>query len=340
MIDLRFTEREHLPALSELFEEGFGHPLTPEEWNWKYNQVPGRGRSAVAVDELGRVTAHAGLLGLPARDGRDEGLLWQLVDWVGSTRHAGLRPPLVALGRWFLGHLPPGSDWPEGDLPWNFGFPSPRHLSLGEKLLGYGRLHCFHELRGELTRAAAPGAEPPAGLRLESSDRWTGTAEGVERLWDACCPFGVRRTAAFLEWRYWARPGRYYRFYRIQNETGIEGLAVFAFVGKEARAAELWLPPGEGLERALPAVARDLLESGLETWTFWPPATKVAGLGVAANEIAGTEVISDGYDPLSGLGLERGEEVAPGFRPRPVGTDRPPRRVRDFYFAMGDYDLT
>lgn len=332
MIELRDTEENDQPSLSELFEEGFGHSLTAEEWNWKYRQVPGRGRSAVAVDELGRVVAHAGLLGLPARDGRDEGLLWQLVDWVGTTRHTGLRPPLVALGRWFLGHLPPGSDWPQGDLPWNYGFPSPRHLSLGERILGYGRLHCFHELRGALHgSAAAPGAELPEGLRFESSDRWTGSPEGARRLWEACCPFGVRRTAAFLEWRYWARPGRYYRFYRIQNEAhlgdeaGGEGLAVFAFVGKEARAAELWLPPGAGLERALPAVARDLLESGLETWAFWPAATRVTG---------------DGYDPLAALELAPGAEVAPGFRPRPAGSDHPPRRVRDFYFAMGDYDLT
>lgn len=347
MIELRPTRPDDLDALSELFVEGFGHPLSAAEWEWKYLHSPGAARSAVAVvaggAERGRILAHAGALGLPARyraaagEGEArEGLLWQLVDWVG-TRHTGLIPPLVRLGRWLLAPLP----GPE-DAPWNFGFPSRRHLDLGKRVFGYGEIRTFRERVGALAAAAGP---LPAALDIEASDRWTGDAAGLEALWTACCPFGIRRDETFLRWRYWARPGRYYRIYRIRKADA-EGLAVFAFVGTEARAAELWLPPGGpvgetkrgpgGLAAALPALAEDLLASGLTHWRFWPPPPATS-------------------DALAGLSLEPAEEVLLGYRPRGGGqrghrgTDAAlpaeasaelPREAESFYHAMGDYDLT
>ena len=49
-ITLRPTLPEDLPSLSALFAERFGHPLPPEDWAWKYRQIPGEGHSLVAVD--------------------------------------------------------------------------------------------------------------------------------------------------------------------------------------------------------------------------------------------------------------------------------------------------
>jgi len=331
MIELRATAHEDLPALSALFAAGFGHPLAPEEWAWKYRQLPGEGHSAVAVDEGGRVQAHAGVIGLPARFEGGQGLLWQLTDFVGDPRGTGLRPPLVALSRWLLGGLPR-----PGDAPWNYGFPSSRHMRLGEHLLGYGPLRTFRERVGETAAAAGP---LPADLDLRVDDHWSdppaaddpGSGDGAETLWRASVAHGIRRDAAFLNWRYHARPGRYYRFYRISmgvrsGGPGIEGLAVFAFLGTEARAAELWLPPAAGpeggLERALPAIAADLLASGINRWSFWPPP----GTG--------------GGNPFRGLGLEPGAEVFLGFRTGHRRAPEPPAPAVDFYYAMGDWDAT
>lgn len=318
MIRLRFTQAGDLPALSRLFERRFGRPLTAAEWEWKYRRLPGEGRSAVTVDGAGEVLAHAGALALHGRWRGGEGPVWQLADFVAAPRGGGLRPPLVELGRWLLAELPA-----PGAAPWIFGFPSRRHFRLGERVFGYLPLASLRERRGELgpVGAAPPGVgtAPAAGrVRLEVSDRpWP----GVEAAWEACGVLGVRRSEAFLAWRYWARPERYYRFYRLQSAGG-EGWAVFAFVGTEALAAELWLPSGADWSEAMPALAADLAASGLRGWRFWPPPA-----GAAAERALAPLPLAEGDEVFIGC---RGALDAPDPRPEAAG----------FHYSMGDHDIT
>lgn len=304
-LSCRLTTPEDLPALTAFFAERFGHPWSPEEWTWKYRALPGEARSLLAVDDDGAVLAHGGALRLPARRrGREVGI-WQLVDWAGTARRRGLRPPLVELGLRLLSDLPR-----EEDAPWIFGFPSERHFRLGERTFGYLPLFEFEELAGPLPETSGEGL-------IEAGDfcgDWAGA------VWEACGVDGIRRSAAFLNWRYYARPHRYYRFYRLASR-GIEGLAVFAFVlGGEAWAAELWLPPGGEWHSPLLAVAADLRAAGLRRWRFWPPHP-------------GCEL------DLAALGLRpAGERRFVGCRGRQGGPD-PVAAAQGFFYAMGDYDL-
>jgi hypothetical protein len=133
---------------------------------------------------------------------------------------------------------------------------------------------------------------------------------------------GVRRSAAFLNWRYHARPQRYYRFYRL-GRPGASGLAVFAFVGQEAWATEIWLPPAGEWYSAMLAVAADLRAAGLRTWRFWPPPAA-----------AGTAAL------LARLGVRPdGEPRFVGCRGPAQGGVDPIAAAAGFYYAMGDYDL-
>jgi hypothetical protein len=307
-VSFRPTAPEDLPALAGFFADRFGRAWTPEEWTWKYRTLPGEARSLLAVGEDGEILAHAGALCLPARlpvlpglpGGRDAGL-WQLVDFAGTPRRRGLRPALVELGRRLLAGLPR-----DGDAPWIFGFPSERHFRLGERVFGYRPLAVVEELTGPIPESPVPG-----GVEIAAGDSCGPWAEAV---WEACGVSSVRRSASFLNWRYYARPHRYYRFYRMISE-GAEGLAVFAFVGDEAWAAELWLPPGAEWYPALLAVAADLRAAGLHRWRFWP-ADSLARLGLAPS----------------------GERRFIGCRGRPGGED-PAVAAAGFLYAMGDYDL-
>jgi hypothetical protein len=350
---IRPTTPADLPALSALFADRFGHGLTPEEWHWKYRQIPGEGRSLVAVEPgTGTVLAHAGALALPARWPGGEGPIWQLVDFAGTTRHRGLRAALVDLGRTLLADLPR-----PGDAPWIFGFPSERHFRLGERVFGYRPLTEIEPLAGELSPSPpwppSPTRTPPARergeeekeevsgfsgravvplsreggvrvgegsgvrARLETGDLFGDWAEAI---WERCGGLGVRRSAAFLNWRYYARPQRYYRFYRMFSEgTGEEAFVVFAFVGEEAQAAEAWLPASGQWLDALLAVAADLRASGLRSWRFWP-----------------------GLDPglAAALGLRpTGERQFVGCRGRSSGGPDPAAAAVGFPYSMGDYDL-
>jgi hypothetical protein len=297
---IRPTRPADLPSLSTLFEQRFGHPLTPEEHEWKYRRISGEARSFVAVqagDTRGEVVAHAGALCLPARWSGGEAGIWQLVDFVGSPRGGGLRPPVVELGRALLHDLPRPQD-----APWIFGFPSERHFRLGQRVFGYRPLCEIQPMVGEIPDGPAPD------VRFETGDTpgdWAAPA------WERCDAHGVRRSAAFLAWRYWSRPGRYYRFYRLFLGSE-EGLAVFAFVGEEAWAAEVWLPDSGQWYPSLLAVAADLRAAGLRSWRFWP---------------------SPAIDPhAEALGLRPGgERVFAGCR----GGDP----EAGFTYSMGDYDL-
>jgi hypothetical protein len=349
LIRVRPTEPADLTGLAALFDDRFGHPLSVEDWEWKYRRLPGEARSWIALDRSGTPLAHAGALRLPARLGapptdrpgepRDtdrEAGIWQLTDWAGTTARGGLRPPLVELGRRLLDDLPR-----PGDAPWIFGFPSERHFRLGRRVFGYRPLPGIRPLAGPLAPAAAGAPErSPAEGPFRSAEHCGDWPDAAEAAWGACGVPSVRRSAAFLNWRYHARPGRYYRFYRLRaplralfrvnpgvgpgGAEGTDGLAVFAFVGRQAWAAELWLPPVDGAveawEPALRAVAADLVAAGLERWTAWPlPGPTGERTGV------------DGL--LDRLGLRpTGDRVLMGCR----GPEDPDPR---FYYAMGDYDV-
>jgi hypothetical protein len=146
-----------------------------------------------------------------------------------------------------------------GEAPFIYGFPSERHFRLGQRVFGYLPLAHVPELAGPLPEA--PPAPVVAGDFCDFD---------AEEIWSACGVLGVVRSAAFLNWRYWARPERYYRFYRLSSR-GVPGLAVFAFVGAEAWAAELWLPSEGEWYPSLLAVAADLRAAGLARWRFWSP---------------------------------------------------------------------
>jgi hypothetical protein len=309
-LELRPTREEDLPALTRLLARRFGHPFAAAEWEWKYRRLPGEARSLVAMEvAAGEVLAHAGALCLPACWRGGEGGVWQLTDFAGEAGGSGLRAPLVGLGRALLADLPR-----PGDAPWIFGFPSERHFRLGVHAFGYRPLAVVQPLAGMIPDDSELAGVAGAGADLEISDH---CGDWAEAIWRRCDVLGVRRSAAFLNWRYHARPERYYRFYRLR-ERAAEGLLVFAFVGAEAWAVEAWLPAGAEWYPSLLAVAADLRASGLDLWRFWPglPSPLAARLGLAA----------------------AGEPRFLGCRGGTTGAD-PVLAAQGFTYAMGDYDL-
>ncbi len=308
-LQIRATEPEDLPGLSALFESRFGRPFSEAEWTWKYRHLPGEGRSWVAAPGPpgAEILAHGGALRLAARWHGGQGGIWQLVDWVAAERQPHLRPPLVHLGRTLLADLPA-----EGDAPWIFGFPSDRHFRLGQRVFGYRPLAEIAPLDGEVASAAEGHEISWSDVAPDDSvEIWIATGGG----------FGVVRSAAFLNWRYHARPERYYRVYLLEA-SGARGLVVAAFGVRAAQLAELWLPPGPDWRASLAGIAADLASAGIERWTAWPPAGR-----------------PDLADAFAELGLApTAERIILGCRGRQDGPD-PVESAAGFFYAMGDYDL-
>lgn len=308
MIEIRAPGAADLPGLSALYRSAFGYEPPEGFWRWKYGDAPGESRQRIALSE-GIVVAHAGALGLPARWARGEGLAWQLVDFMGSTAGGGLRSAMVAAGRDLLAELPRVED-----VPFLFGFPSARHFRLGARAFGYRAWREVRAFHGCLPDVVTADASAPVEVEIaERSGAW------APAIWERCRVRGVLRSQAFLDWRYYARPDRYYRFYRLRRQ-GAEGFAVFGYAGDEARAAELWLPDGEGGAEMLRAVTTDLRSLGMTRWTFWPPDARHAQIV----ESLGARVVE--------------ETIFAGCRGRPDEA-HPEALAGDFALAMGDYDL-
>lgn len=354
MIEVRATAESDVEGLSALFTRRFGHPFTAAEWRWKYGQVPGLAHSVVALDAAGTVVAHAGALRLPARWRGGMGGIWQLVDFAGVAAGGGLRPALVEAGRALLAGLPAAAPAAPGlpatpapppiTAPWIFGFPSERHFRLGERVFGYRPLTRIAPLAGELPAVPAAGGAtgagaggPPAAAGSALFTAGDSCGEWAAAAWKECGVLGVVRSVEFLNWRYWARPGRYYRVYRL-HEAGdaggsgagasrAEGLAVFAFVGDEAWATELWLPPRGEWYAPMLAVAADLRDAGLRLWRFWPPAAEAAAA------------------LLRRLGLRPGGDTrfvgcrAAAGDADPAAAVDPVVAAAGFHYSMGDFDL-
>lgn len=313
-VTVRSPQSEDLPRVLALYRERFATSIGEDVWRWKYDRLPGLSRSIVALDDRGAVVAHAGALGLEARSRTERGILWQLVDFMGTARRGGLRSAMVEAGRALLAQIPR-----PGDLPWVFGFPGERHFRLGERVFGYRRVRRIEVLEGEI-----PTGDGAEGAELDVADS---CADWAEAAWEACTPTGVRRTADFLNWRYHARPDRYYRFYRLASERGADGLLVFAFEGEVAKAAEVWLPPRGDWGGALLAVGRDLRRMGMRRWRFWPPrAVETArALGALGLGPSGESLL---------LGCRGRSQVGDGVAIDPVA------EAAAVDTSMGDYDCT
>ena len=306
MIEIRAPHSGDVAGLAALYRAAFGYEPPEGFWSWKYGAVPGESRQRIALSG-GVVVAHAGALGLPARWAHGDGIAWQLVDFMGSTAGGGLRSAMVDAGRDLLADLPRA-----GDVPFVFGFPSSRHFRLGARAFGY---RPWREI--PIYRGALPAEEStPGDVEVEVTEQagaWSST------VWERLRLTGVCRSQAFLDWRYYARPGRYYRFYRLRRRD-TEGFAVFGYAGEEASAAELWLPEGGDGADLLAAAAADLRGLGMRNWAFWPPDA----LHAALVERVGARAA--------------GETVFAGCRGRP-GEAHPETLAGDFTLAMGDYDL-
>ena len=224
----------------------------------------------------------------------------------GLGRHdpaRGLWPPLVRARPLLLADLPR-----EGDAPWIFGFPSERHFRLGERFSATGR---SRPSRSSPARSRDAGARGRRDLKTGDSaatgPRRRGRPAGSTG--SAAPPpssTGAISASSPLLPLLPARP------------APVEGFAVFAFVGEEAWAAELWLPPGGEWYPSLLAVAADLRAAGLRRWRFWPPPP---GTGWTA------------FSPPWGAG--RGSAGSSAAAGAPSGADDPVAAAAGFFYAMG-----
>lgn len=220
MIALRTLATSEQLKICPLFEQVFGHPITPALLHWKYGDE--RGLSWVAESADATLLMHCGVyfrdvlcFGEPVRAA-------QLVDLMAAPKPSGLsrqQAPFPLLMQKLLTSLPSATN--RAGLA--FGFPSERAMRLGQLAGVYAALDDWLELRftpaGDGVFSCATMVEPLAHSAT------------IDKLWQDMrrdfpdAVLGVR-DASFVAQRYVGHPEKDYVFLLIHSRWGARPLAL------------------------------------------------------------------------------------------------------------------
>ena len=257
---VRRAGRDDVAGIRRLHARVFGAEMTEAEWAWKFDHNPdGRfGTVAVADEEIVGNYAGWGIRFLVG--GRPE-ISYGVGDVATepSTRGLGGRHGVYrSMAEAFYGAL-------TGVAPFCFGFPNDRALTISNRLAGTRTLFPIrHVLVGCETFPP-----PPAGAG--SGDF---VDESFDPLWEEAAGFlthAAVRDRARVNWRFHARPNRYYRMVWWKERVRLRGWAVLSVSGDHALVADYLGgdPEGRDLVPLFASAAAEARRMGASRLVFW-----------------------------------------------------------------------
>lgn len=313
-------------AVLNLFQRVFGVKRSLEHWRWKFLDNPAGLHVRVAETPSGELIGHYGTVPVLMQWGDRHLILTQIIDvMVDPQFRRGLkRPGLFGT----LSECSIASIGSPGRASGGYGFPTPEHLRIGQRVSGYISLHPVRTLVKELHGGTGKGGRR---LRLLTTAEILRFGDEIDGLWRRCRPalsVAIVRDARYMNWRYADHPDVTYRLVtaRRRLSRSPEGVAILRFGWGDQPVACLvdWLVPdgGAGTAEALldhcERVARDAGMTQLQAW--FPPYTRPYHL-----------LLDHGYQPTPTnyhfIALSTSPEVSIEWA-----------RER-WYYTMGDSDI-
>ena len=259
-LEVRPATAADAAGIRQLFERTFGVPLPEEEWRWKFECDPDGWFGTVAVAE-GRIVGNYGGWGMRFLLDGAPTLLYSVGDVATdpSVRRLGGRGVYRAMARAFYDEVA------RRGVPFCFGFPNARALEISHRLVGSRTLFPIREI--VVPCEAFP--PPPSGI-----DRGDTAPEEFERFWaeaSRALTHAAVRDRVRANWRFHARPTRYYRMLTWRDGGEPLGWAVLSVVGENALVADYLgrRPDGNDLLPLFAAVAREAASMGARRLVFW-----------------------------------------------------------------------
>jgi hypothetical protein len=257
--------------IRDLFGRTFGRAMTAEEWSWKYPDNPG-GWIAYVAELDGRIVGHYGGWPIPAVIGGVRQSIVAIGDVAterGVRQLGGRRNVFRSMAEEMFARL--RSD----GAAFAFGFPNPRALAAGERLLGYRSRFPVREVVYEID----PRASGPRATASEALD------EGYDLLWNRVAgslETGVVCDRLRMNWRYHARPDRYYRFVALPgSRPGPVACGALSVLGEEALVMDAVAESGAGALALVDALEAEAAALGARRLVFWEipegPLASIAG---------------------------------------------------------------
>ncbi len=281
--EIRDAAASDAPGIRRLFQRVFGTPLSHEEWSWKFAQNPDGWYGVVGVAE-GEIVGHYAGWGARFLLEGEPRLLYSVGDVATDPTVRGLggrRGVYRAMADAFYERV--GRD----GVPFCYGFPNARALRVSEKIVGSRTLLPVRLVKTPLEALAPPPPDAEAGEHVD---------ETFDPLWEAArrgITYGPVRDRARVNWRFHARPDRYYRMVWRRQAREMLGWAVLSaadgvatvvdFLGRDPSGADLprlfsaaadearrlearylafWLTPGGPGRAAIDALPGERLDAG------------------------------------------------------------------------------
>ncbi len=271
------------PGIRRLFGKVFGTPLSQEEWSWKFAEDPDGWYGVVGVVD-GEIVGHYAGWGTRFLLDGEPRLLYSVGDVATDPSVRGLggrRGVYRAMTDAFYARV--GKD----GVPFCYGFPNARALKVSERIVGSRTLMPVHLVKVPLDAFPAPPPDAEGGELVDAAfdPLWGDARRGITH--------GANRDRGRVNWRFHARPNRYYRMvWRRQGgemtawaalSIGDGVATVVDFLGRDASGGDLpvlfaaaadearrlgakslafWLPPGGPGRDAIEELPGERLDAG------------------------------------------------------------------------------
>jgi len=297
------------PGIRRLFQRVFGRELPEDEWSWKFEHNPDGWYGVVALVGEEIVGNYAGWGSQMILDGRPA-LCYSVGDVATdpSVRGIGGRRGIYrSMTEAFYEEV--GSR----GVPFCYGFPNPRALEISHAIVGSRTLFPIREVH---VPCAALSGPPPDGRTGDA------VGESFDSLWAAALRVATHaavRDRARANWRFHARPARWYRM--VWRESGDEALgwAVLSVAGETALVADFLCrePDGSDLPALFSAAAAEATRLGATRLVFWetpggPAADLLRGLPGERRD-AGFPLIVRSFDDAAADRFARSAHLVPSL---------------------------
>jgi hypothetical protein len=295
-------------GIRALFERTFGTPLSEEEWRWKFELDPDGWYGTVAVAD-GQIVGNYGGWGMRFLLDGAPALLYSVGDVATdpSVRRLGGRGVYRAMARAFYEEVG------RRGVPFCFGFPNARALEISHRLVGSRTLFPIREV------VVACEAFPPPPPGMISGDT---APEGFDSFWaeaSRALTHGAVRDRARANWRFHARPTRYYRMVTWRDDREILGWAVLSVVGERALVADYLgrRPDGNDLLPLFAGSAAEARSMGATRLVFWEtpggPGSAVLRALPGERRDAGYPLIVRAFDDAAADRFARAAHLVPAL---------------------------
>jgi len=273
--EIRDATPADAPGIRALFERVFRTPLPDEEWRWKFEQDPDGWYGVVAVHDGRIVGNYAGWAMAFLLDGKPAKLF--------SVGDVATEPAVRALGgrRGVYREMTEAFYTRVGrDVPFCFGFPNARALRVSERIVGSRTLMPIGLKIAPVEAFGTPPADTESGEFVD---------EAFDPLWETArrgLTHAAVRDRARVNWRFHARPTRYYRMVWRRQGRELTAWAALSIVGEEATIADYLGREASGadLPALFAAAADEARRLGARRLVFWetpggPGRVPIASLG-------------------------------------------------------------